>query len=108
MSLSFLYRAFCRVLQLVGLAIRSDPDLAIEVVMLRHEVAALRRQFHRPMLQPADCRASTGSLALIRAHACTSAEIALPEARAGSLQRGVEVWSEVAGAERLEPTVSPG
>ena len=33
---------------------RSDTDLAIEVVMLRHEVAVLRRQVHRPALEPAD------------------------------------------------------
>jgi putative transposase len=54
MSLSFLYRALCRVLQLVRLMGRSDADLAIEVVMLRHEVAVLRRQIHRPALMPAD------------------------------------------------------
>jgi transposase InsO family protein len=53
-TLSFLYRAFCRVLQLVRLTRRSDSDLAIEVVMLRHEMAVLRRQIHRPVLQPAD------------------------------------------------------
>jgi hypothetical protein len=41
MSLSFLYRAFCRVLELVRLAGRSDEDLVIEVVILRHEVAVL-------------------------------------------------------------------
>jgi transposase len=54
MTLSFLYRAFCRVLQLVRLAGRSHIDLAIEVVILRHEVAVLRRQVHRPALDPAD------------------------------------------------------
>ncbi len=54
MALSFLYRAFCRVLQLVRLTRRRDIDLAIEVVMLRHEVAVLRRQVHRPALEPAD------------------------------------------------------
>jgi len=52
--LSFLYRAFCRVLQLIRLIGRSGTDLAIEVVMLRHELAVLRRQVHRPALQPAD------------------------------------------------------
>jgi putative transposase len=53
-TLSFLYRAFCRVLQLIRLICRSDTDLAVEVVMLRHEVAVLRRQVHRPALEPAD------------------------------------------------------
>ena len=62
MSLSFLYRAPCRVLQLVRLAFHADTDLAIEVVMLRHEVAVLRRQVHRPVLQPAD-RALLAALA---------------------------------------------
>ena len=54
MTLSFLYRAFCRVLQLVRLIGRSNVDLAVEVVMLRHEVAVLPRQVHRPALEPAD------------------------------------------------------
>jgi len=54
MALSFLYRAFCRALQLIQLIGRSDANLAIEVVLLRHEVAVLRRQVHRPLLQPAE------------------------------------------------------
>ncbi len=54
LALSFFYRAFCRVLQLIRFADRGDTDLAIEVVTLRHEVAVLRRQAHRPALQPAD------------------------------------------------------
>jgi putative transposase len=53
-TLSFLYRAFCRVLQLIRLLCRSDTDLAVEVVVLRHQVAVLRRQVHRPALEPAD------------------------------------------------------
>jgi putative transposase len=51
---SFLYRAFRRVLQLIRLSCPKDADLAIQVVMLRHEVTVLRRQIHRPALQPAD------------------------------------------------------
>ena len=54
MALSFLYRAFCRVLQLARLTRRTNTDLAIEVVLLRHEVTVLRRQVQRPVLQSAD------------------------------------------------------
>jgi putative transposase len=53
-TLSFLYRAFWRILQLIRLVFRHDTDLAVEVVILRHEVAVLRRQVHRPALEPAD------------------------------------------------------
>jgi putative transposase len=53
-TLAFLYRAFCRLVQLIHLTCRRETDLAIEVIMLRHEVAVLRRQVHRPSLQPAD------------------------------------------------------
>lgn len=51
MSLSFLYRAFCRVLQLVQLSCTTYTNLAIEVAMLRHEVAAPPAT--RALLRPA-------------------------------------------------------
>jgi hypothetical protein len=54
MALSFLYLAFTRILQLVRLSRRDGDELAIEVVMLRHEVAVLRRQVVRPALRPSD------------------------------------------------------
>jgi hypothetical protein len=47
-ALSFLYIAFVRLLQLARLSRGGQQDLAIEVVMLRHEVAVLRRQVARP------------------------------------------------------------
>jgi hypothetical protein len=43
MALSFLYLAFTRILQLSRLSRSASGDMAIEVVMLRHEVAVLRR-----------------------------------------------------------------
>jgi len=43
MALSFLYIAFIRVLELLRLRGGDTTDLAIEVVILRHEVAVLPR-----------------------------------------------------------------
>jgi putative transposase len=54
MALFFEYRAFVRILQLLRLSRRDSDELAIEVVMLRHEVSVLRRQVTRPALQPSD------------------------------------------------------
>jgi hypothetical protein len=42
-ALSFLYIGFVRLLQLFRLSRAGQQDLAIEAVMLRHEVAILRR-----------------------------------------------------------------
>jgi hypothetical protein len=54
MALSFLYLAFVRMLQLLQLFRRDNEDLAIELVLLRHEVAVLCRQVARPALRPSD------------------------------------------------------
>jgi len=54
MALSFFYLAVLRLLQLLRLRHRDSDDLAVEVVMLRHEVAVLRRQVARPDLEPRD------------------------------------------------------
>jgi putative transposase len=54
MVLLFLYLAFVRVVQLVRLSCCAQDDLAIEILILRHEVAVLRRQVERPALRPAD------------------------------------------------------
>jgi hypothetical protein len=54
MALSFIYLGFTRILQLVRLSRRDNNELEIEVVMLRHEVAVLRRQVVQPALRPSD------------------------------------------------------
>jgi hypothetical protein len=51
MPLSFLCLAFTRIFQLVRLNGREKSDLAIKVVMLRHEVDVLHRQVVRPALR---------------------------------------------------------
>ena len=64
-ALSFLYLAFVRILQLLRLSRRDGGDLAIEVVVLRHEVAVLRRQVDRPALRPTDSALLAGLSRLI-------------------------------------------
>ncbi len=54
MALSFLYLAFLRIIQIIRLQRSSDSDLAIEIVLLRHEIAVLRRQVIRPALRASD------------------------------------------------------
>ncbi len=54
MALSFLYLSFVRILELLRRERRHDSELAIEMVLLRHEVAVLRRQMARPALHLAD------------------------------------------------------
>ena len=51
---SVIYVALQRVLQLVSLLFRSADSKELEIVVLRHELAILRRQVHRPALRPAD------------------------------------------------------
>jgi hypothetical protein len=52
MALSFLYLAFVRILQLLRLSRRDGDGLAVEVVMLRHEGAVLRRRVAMPFVLP--------------------------------------------------------
>jgi putative transposase len=44
---SFVYLALCRLLQLVVLLGRSEPSKELEILVLRHELAILRRQRRR-------------------------------------------------------------
>ena len=54
MLASLLYVALRRMLQLVALACRSEDFKELEIVVLRHELAILRRQVARPALRPVD------------------------------------------------------
>jgi putative transposase len=51
---SLLYLALRRMLQLALLCFRSREFKELEIVVLRHELAILRRQVGRPALRPAD------------------------------------------------------
>ena len=54
MLISFLYLTLRKLLELVALRPRSEEFKELEIVVLRHEVAVLRRQISRPDLRPAD------------------------------------------------------
>jgi hypothetical protein len=52
--LSVVYVILQRILQLVSLLFRSADSTELEIVVLRHELAILRRQVHRPTFRAAD------------------------------------------------------
>jgi putative transposase len=54
MNLSFGYLILRRLLQLLTLVVRGDRSKDVEILVLRHQVAVLRRQVRRLDLEPAD------------------------------------------------------
>jgi putative transposase len=51
---SFVYLALRRLLELMVLCRRSTDAREVEILVLRHQLAILRRQHPRPQLQPQD------------------------------------------------------
>ena len=54
MILSFGYLTLCQPLQLMILVLRGDRANEVEILVLRHQVAVLRRQVRRLDLEPTD------------------------------------------------------
>ncbi|WP_112584525.1 integrase core domain-containing protein [Micromonospora noduli] len=54
MSTSLMYLLLRQVLQMLSQLARDGGAKDVEILVLRHQVAVLRRQVHRPDLQPAD------------------------------------------------------
>ena len=54
MGWSFVYLGLCRLLQLVVLLCRSERSKELEILLLRHELAILRRQPRRAPVRPVD------------------------------------------------------
>jgi putative transposase len=59
---SFVYLGLCRLFQLVVLLCRSERSKELEILLLRHELAILRRQPRRAPVRPVD-RALLAALA---------------------------------------------
>jgi len=54
MRVSLVYLLLRQVLQMLAQLGRDDGAKDVELLVLRHQVAVLRRQVHRPRLEPAD------------------------------------------------------
>jgi putative transposase len=54
MTASLVYQLLRQVLQMLTQLARDDGAKDVELLVLRHQVAVLRRQVHRPELKPAD------------------------------------------------------
>jgi putative transposase len=48
------YLTLCRTIQLLALLARGDAAKDLEILVLRHQLAVLRRQVPRPRLEPTD------------------------------------------------------
>ena len=51
---SFVYLGLCRLLRLVVLLCRSERSKELEILLLRHELAILRRRPRRAVVRPVD------------------------------------------------------
>jgi hypothetical protein len=75
---SFVYLALRRSLELILLCLRSAEAKEIEILVLRHELAVLRRHHPRPRLQPTD-RALLAALSRLLPRARWSVFLVRPE-----------------------------
>jgi putative transposase len=71
MSASLVYLLLRQVLQMLSRLARDRGAKDVEILVLRHQVAVLRRQVHRPDLEPAD-RVVLAVLSRLLPRPCTS------------------------------------
>jgi putative transposase len=62
-GVSFVYRMFCRIVELLVLRGRRERSKDVEILVLRHQLAVLRRQNPRPRLDDRDRMVLRGSVA---------------------------------------------
>jgi putative transposase len=76
------YLALCRTIQLLALLVRGDAAQDLEILVLRHQLAVLRRQVPRPRFEPAD-RALLAALSRVLPRARWSCFLVRPETLRG-------------------------
>ena len=101
---SFVYLALSRVLQLIVLCCRSAEAKEVEILVLRHELAVLRRHHPRPRLQPKD-RALLAALSRHLLRARWSVFLVKPETLLGWHRRMVRRRWTYPSAPRGRPPV---
>jgi putative transposase len=72
------YLALCRTIQLLALLVRGDAAKDLEILVLRHQLAVLRRQVPRPRFEPAD-RALLAALSRVLPRARWSCFLVRPQ-----------------------------
>ncbi|MHB1487854.1 MAG: hypothetical protein ACYCS7_07635 [Acidimicrobiales bacterium] len=101
MALRFPYLFFLRVTQLVRLSWRGHDELAVEVVMLRHEVSVLHRRWTYPHRRPGRPPIRSGIVDLVlRLAKENPTYVELPENPRGTHAHGRQ-------ARRLDGVVDP-
>ena len=95
MFLSVSYVAIRSILQLVSLLLRSTEFKELEIVVLRHELAVLRRQVSRPAFKPAD-RLFLAAISRRLPRARWTSFLVTPS----TLYVGTDDWSRTAGPTR--------
>jgi len=87
------YLALCRTIQLLALLARGDAVKDLEILVLRHQLAVLRRQAPRPKFEPTD-RALLAAVSRAMPRARWSCFIVRPETLLRSHRRLVaDVWT---------------
>ena len=88
----FAYLTLCRSIQLLVLLARGDAAKDLEILVLRHQLAVLRRQTARPRLKPTD-------RALLAASAGCCLEAAGRASSCGLTRccAGTDAWSPAPG-----------